>query len=424
MSAVLKQAVDYAGLIEESRVHASLYASPQVFADEMDRIFSRGWVYVGHESEVPEPGDYCLKNLGHQSMILTRHGDGRVYVLHNRCAHRGARVLQAERGRAEKLVCMYHGWSYRNDGSLAVVPSSEGYGPGFDTRGHGLARAARVESYGGFVFASLAERGITLQQHLGHAVEMIDMLNGLSPAGRLDLRAGWMKHRMKANWKMIVENQVDGYHAPFVHNSLLRANRRFATVRDRKESSPARVRDLGDGHSDIDHASDYRTKGTTLRWTGGIEESRLPNYVAAMKKAYGEEGARLRLIDGPPHAMIWPNLFLAEMSIMIVEPVAADETVHYTTPVQLVGAEELNGRSMRRGEAATGPAGFLIADDAEIAELAQRSAANLQPEWLLISRGLHSEEKLPDGTRSAGLMDECPQRGFWRQYRKVMTEAA
>lgn len=424
MSAVLNETVDYRRLIEETRVHASLYASPRVFADEMDRIFSRGWVYVGHESEIPQPGDYCLKNVGLQSMILTRHGDGTIHVLHNRCAHRGARVLQAERGHAEKLVCMYHGWSYRNDGALAVVPSSEGYGPSFETSRLGLARAPRVESYGGFVFASLAAGGISLAAHLGHAREMIDMLNGLSPAGRVELTAGWMKHRMRANWKMIVENQVDGYHAPFVHNSLLRANRRFATVRDRKESSPARVRDLGGGHSDIDHASDYRTKGTTLRWTGGIEESRLPGYVAAMKNAYGEEGARQRLIDGPPHAMVWPNLFLAEMSIMIVEPVSADETIHYTTPVQLKVAEELNTRSMRRGEAATGPAGFLIADDAEIAELAQRSAANLEPEWLLISRGLHSEEVLADGTRVAGLMDECPQRGFWRQYRSVMTEAA
>ena len=93
---------------------------------------------------------------------------------------------------------------------------------------------------------------------------------------------------MRCNWKMVVENQVDGYHAPMVHGSLLAANDTFANVRDRKDPSPTRVRDIGMGHTDIDHASDYRAGNKLFRWTGGISEDRLPGYVTAMREAYGE----------------------------------------------------------------------------------------------------------------------------------------
>ncbi len=411
---------DYENLIHVDRVHASLYVSDEVFHDEMERLFYRGWTYVGHESEVAVPNSYATKPLGLQSVILTRHEDGSLHVLHNRCTHRAARVVDAEQGSGARLQCRYHGWSFNLRGDLMTVPSAEGYGANFDKSGLGLVPVPRVASYGGFVFASMARTGITLEEHLGAGRAAIDQINGLAPGGSIALSAGWMKQRIKANWKMIIENQVDGYHAPFTHGSLIRANRRFGSYRDRRESSPAKVRDFGMGHSEIDHASDYRDKGNTLRWSGNIEESRLPGYVAAMNAAYGFDEARRRMIDGPPHTAIFPNLFLAEMAIMVVNPVSAGETIHITAPVMLKGGDDLNIRTLRRGEGAVGPAGFIIADDIELSELAQVSAANEQPEWLLLARGLHSEQVHADGTRTAGLMDETTQRAFWRQYKKTV----
>src|SRR5690606_26103301 len=160
------------------------------------------------------------------------------------------------------------------------------------------------------------------------------------------------------------------------------------------------VRDFGMGHSDIDHASDYRTAGDRLfRGTGGVPESRFPNYIAAMEEADGREEGRRRLIDGPPHAMLAPNLSLAAMEAMVVQPVSASETLQFTTPVILEGADELNRRTIRRCEGALGPAGFLIADDAEIAEITQLGVANREPEWIELTRGLNREEVLPDGIR-------------------------
>lgn len=118
--------------------------------------------------------------------------------------------------------------------------------------------------------------------------------------------------------------------------------------------------------------------------------------------------------------MLFPNISLAELNIMVIEPIGPDASIQYTCPVFLEGADDLNARTLRRCEGAMGPAGFLIADDAEIGELTQMGVANLEPEWIILSRGLGKEELLPNGVKLAGLMDETSQRGFWNHYREVM----
>src|SRR5690606_17205493 len=236
------------------------------------------------------------RGLGLQSVIVSRDSAGKIHVLFNRCTHRGAQVCQGDSGKARTFVCPYHAWSFGLDGTLKAVAAPAGYPRNFDKSALGLKRVPRVSTSGGFIFGSLSETGPSLEEHLGKATALIDQLVGLSPRGRIKLTAGWIKHRIRCNWKMIAENQVDGYHAPSVHGSLLAAVETFATVRDRKDSSPTGVRDFGMGHSDIDHASDYRTAGDRLfRWTGGVPESRFPNYIAAMEEAYGREEGRRRL---------------------------------------------------------------------------------------------------------------------------------
>lgn len=417
-------AIDYHRLVEDERVHGSLYTDPAVFADEIDKIYARGWVFLAHESEISKPGDFVVRQIGRQSVIVSHDLAGAHQVMFNRCPHRGAAVCQGDAGHRRSLTCPYHGWTFALDGRLMGVPSPGAY-QGGQLQPGGLAHIPRVASYGGFIFGSLHADGVSLETHLGKAKVWLDQLLGLSPEGEIQLTAGWMKHRLNCNWKMVVENQVDGYHAQMVHGSLLAANETFATVRDRKDSSPTRVRDFGDGHTDIDHATDYRAAGDRLfRWTGGISEDRLSNYAAAMRKAYGDEEANLRMLEGPPHAMLFPNISLAEMNIMIIQPISPTETIQFTTPVFLKGADELNARTLRRCEGALGPAGFLIADDAEIGELTQIGVKNGTPEWLLLNRGLSSEEVNHDGTRVGGLMDETSQRGFWRHYREVMSGGA
>lgn len=419
----IRPTIDYRHLVQDGRLHGSLYTSPQIFVQEMDAIFHRGWSFVAHDSEIPNSGDFVVRRVGTQSLIAQRDKDGAVRVFYNRCPHRGAALCQTWSGQHSRITCPYHAWTFALDGRLIGLPDEQAYPPEFSRDQAGLTPVARTESYGGFIFVNLIPNHLTLREHLGHATELIDSLLGLSPTGRIQLSAGWMKHKMRTNWKMIVENQVDGYHAQMVHGSLLAANRTFATVRDRKPTSPTRVRDFGMGHTDIDHQSDYRAGDRLLRWTGGIDPERLPIYVTAMNQAYGPEVARQRLIEGPPHSMLFPNISLAEMNIMVIEPVSVNTSIQYTIPVFLEGADDLNARTLRRCEGALGPAGFLIADDAEIGELTQMGVANLEPEWIILSRGMGKEEVLPNGVRLAGLMDETSQRGFWSHYREVMAAA-
>lgn len=415
--------IRYEQLIRDDRVHGSLYTDAAIFEQEMDRIFHGGWVYAGHESEVPKPGDYVARKLGRQSLIFTRDKAGQIHLLFDRCPHRGNRLCPADRGQAHHFICNYHGWVFDSAGEFISMPSPGSFPASCPKEELSMRRVPRLESYGGFVFASLADDVGPLDQYLGRGKAMIDMLNGMSPQGRIRLDTGWIKHRLDGNWKGVLENQVDGYHPMMVHGSLLRANRDFAQVRDRKDTSASRARDLGDGHTEIDFAADFRHRDVLLGWTGPVAPERIPKYVAAMNAAYGEEEARRRLVDGPPHAIIFPNLFLAEMNIMVIEPVSADVTVQYTAPVMLEGGEELNLRSLRRCEGALGPAGFLFSDDAEINDQVQQGLSSDQPEWLLLKRGIEIEQENDDGTRVGDLKDEVAQRAFWRHYKKLMKGA-
>ena len=131
---------EIAKLIEPGRVHRSVYLDPDIFDLEMERIFGRTWIYVGHASQVPEAGDYFTTRIGRQPVIMCRHKDGEVYVLFNRCSHRGPMVCNLESGNAKRFECLYHGWAYDTNGDLLAVPMPDGCAPDFDMKEFGLAR--------------------------------------------------------------------------------------------------------------------------------------------------------------------------------------------------------------------------------------------------------------------------------------------
>jgi benzoate/toluate 1,2-dioxygenase alpha subunit len=206
---------EIARLIEPGRVHRSVYTDPELFELEMERIFGRAWLFVGHESQVPHAGDYITTELGRQPVIMVRHRDGSINVLLNRCTHRGAKVVNERRGNAARLTCCYHGWSFDTDGRLAAVPVPDGCAADFDQAAFGLARAPRVGEYRGFVFASLAAKGSSFEDHIGPMKRNIDDLVDRAPDGSLALDAGLHRYAYNGNWKLQVENVLDSYHVPF-----------------------------------------------------------------------------------------------------------------------------------------------------------------------------------------------------------------
>lgn len=411
-------APDVAGLIEPDRVHGALYTDPGIFAAELERIWYRTWVFVGHESEIAEPGDYVVKSIGPQAIIMTRDRQGQVHLLVNRCTHRANLVCDAPRGNSSAFRCPYHGWTFANTGKLLGYPFNSGYAGTEAKRSLGLGRVARSESIHGFVFGSFAAEGPTLAEHLGGAADAFDRLAALSPTGGLQLSAGWIKHRVTANWKMLLENETDGYHPQFVHASIFSvADSGIGKLYD--EQSAAVSRDYGNGHTENDLRPELRRAGQPLAWFGTAPE-RVPEYVAKLERARGPQTARQILIDGPPHTMIFPNLFIAEIQLFVLQPLAVDRTIQHVTAIQFEGCPDMNRRLLQQTIGSVGPAGFLLADDSEMYERNQRGVGGRKPEWLVLRRGLHRERHDDRGYLVGDATDEVPQRGIWRHYRQLM----
>ncbi len=122
MAMASSHAAEYGELIQEDRVHGRLYYDPTIFQEEVEKIWHRQWVYVGHESEVAEPGDYVTRQLGLQPAIITRDKEGEIWVLLNRCMHRGNLVCQSERGNTQEFRCIYHGWTVQPQGRFTRSP--------------------------------------------------------------------------------------------------------------------------------------------------------------------------------------------------------------------------------------------------------------------------------------------------------------
>ena len=143
--------LDLAAVVSDVRrgmIPAHIYGDPEIFALERDRLFTRAWVFLAHESEIPDPGDYVVRRILADSFIVARDESGAIRVLFNMCLHRGMQVCRAEMGNASHFRCPYHGWTYRNDGRLAGLPfHEEAYGgeDGFSRLGQSLLPAPSMD---------------------------------------------------------------------------------------------------------------------------------------------------------------------------------------------------------------------------------------------------------------------------------------
>ncbi|HET9763189.1 MAG TPA: Rieske 2Fe-2S domain-containing protein, partial [Casimicrobiaceae bacterium] len=212
-------------LVRPGRVNRRLYTDPEIFELELDRIFGSAWIYVGHESQIKEPGDFLATRIGRKPLLLVRDAAGQIVLLHNQCAHRGSLVVASGQGHTSEFRCCYHGWTYYLDGRLKSAPLLHGYPSDFDpkTPEFGMLRVPRVASYRGFVFGSLAPDGPSLEDHLGYMTTSFDDMIDRAPDGELEVAGGVFKHAYKGNWKLYLENLCDAAHPLFTHQSSIDA---------------------------------------------------------------------------------------------------------------------------------------------------------------------------------------------------------
>jgi nitrite reductase/ring-hydroxylating ferredoxin subunit len=229
-----------------------VFNDEDVFQAEMRQIFAKAWVFVAHESEIRNKGDYVLRRIGLDPVIVSRDDTGQIRVMSNYCRHRGAQVCQSDHGNTSHFRCSYHGWTFKNNGDWAGAPhSSEAYGGRLDGREWGLLRAPRVDTYQGFIFASLSEEGPTLKEFLGDAAWMLDTICGLHPAG---MRVVGVPERtqIRGDWKSGAENfSGDGYHIDTLHFGNEQTNYVGGM---RKNNDDANSLVLDGGHSFLCHS--------------------------------------------------------------------------------------------------------------------------------------------------------------------------
>ena len=413
--------------LDEGYVHSDVYASPAIFEREIEQIFHRGWVFVGHDSEIPAGGDYVLRWIGRQSVIMNRDSHGNVHLFMNRCRHRANSVCQFERGNSAFFRCAYHGWTYKDDGELVGVPYAEGaYEPELPKADFGLIPAPRMAIYRGFVWGSLDAEGPSLDEHLGLAAKRaIDLFCDHSPVGEIDVRHGANKSVIYANWKF---QGGDGYHPPFTHQADISSmrNQRLGKANPllgmiKKDTTLQR--DLGNGHFCLD----IRTMGRgPLPDTPWAKE-----YLRSMVESYGEERAKFIMDSGGPHTILVPNLQLLNPALRVLRPIAADqfEITFYCAFLKGV-PKEVNTARLRLTESRMGPAGTVNVDDVEMFEHNQLGMKQLVDPWKYIGRGMTRErtdndESSPaayrfENSRAAHYSDELTQRAQLRWWAEQM----
>ena len=198
----------------QTTLPARLYGDPDAWTRERSGVFGRSWLFLGHEGEAPEPGDWIATDIAGHRLLMLRGKDGVLRAFHNVCRHRAGPLVQGASGRCEgELVCAYHGWRYALDGRLRAAT---GFGAveGFDPRDFGLF-AVRLETWRGLVFVNLDAEAAALADHVA-PLEALLAERGMAIAAPALRRA----HDLACDWKVYAENYLEGYHIGAVHPVL------------------------------------------------------------------------------------------------------------------------------------------------------------------------------------------------------------
>ena len=214
--------MDVSGLIDNQSgmQQKTIFASDEIYREELKRVFGRCWLFLAHESQIPNPGDFLTTYMGEDSVLVTRGQDGKVRAFLNTCSHRGNKVCFAEAGNTKAFTCNYHGWTYGLNGALVNVPlERDAYRGDIDKSRFGLRPVAKVEEYAGLIFGCLDPDAIPLMEYLGDMAWYLDtfMQRGI------ELLGPPLKSVLHCNWKIPSENfACDVYHVGWTHVAALK----------------------------------------------------------------------------------------------------------------------------------------------------------------------------------------------------------
>ena len=423
-------------LVEPDRVHRSVYTDEALFAREMTEIFERIWVYCGHASQVPHAGDFATFDIGQQPMIMVRDKDDSIKVLYNRCPHRGVQVCGSREGNTGRsFVCSYHAWSFHLDGSIKGIPLKRGYDGTRMTPDNpdcSMKRAARVESYRGFVFASLSEDGPSLTEFLGEAKIAFDDMCDRSPEGEVEVVPVCHRVIQHSNWKFFMENQLDSLHPSVTHQSTgISAGRVEKRLKAEQGSAPLYYHYRSTFASSFEQWDSVQTinyprgHGILKAYMGlRPQDPESLAYEKLLVKAYGKDKTEEYLGRSIHHVLVYPYLSVQSplQQLRVLRPIAANKTLSEIWHFRLKGAPEaIYRRSLWYYNLVNSPATMINADDLENWAKGQWGLESKAHEWVSFHRDYGRDTEKDGVIYSNQGTSEAVMRSQFRAWKTYMT---
>jgi p-cumate 2,3-dioxygenase subunit alpha len=400
-------------------VNRNTLIEPSILEEERKKIFSKSWLFLGHETELKEPGSFITRKVGGRSLIFIRDSNNEIKAFHNACPHRGALVSREKEGKTKVFRCFYHAWVFNNKGELVGKPGgiSKGFAEDHHCDGsNNLLEVAKLKNYKGFVFVNFDSNACSLEDYLAGSIEYLDYVAEQSQNG-MEIIGKSQEYSVSGNWKLVAENAIDGYHAPPTHATYFD----YISKRDGKMEKliTGPSIDLGNGHSVVEYRAPWGRP--IARWIpswGEDAKEEIMELQEELEERLGQE-MRKKIADTDRNMVIFPNLVINDiMSITIrtFDPVAPDYTeVRAFALGPIEESEKLRDRRLNNFLEFLGPGGFATPDDNEALELVQQGiTANREAKWSDLSKGMLEE--------SPGSEDEHAIRVFWEQWNKIMTE--
>ncbi len=427
--------------LEHGTLSPQIFNDPEIHALELERIFSRCWVFVGHVSEIQAPGDYVLRYIGQDEFILVRDEAGEIRVLFNRCAHRGSPVCRSERGNTSHFRCPYHAWIYKNSGEWNGAPLRARAYRELDSEASGLRAAPRVDSVHGLIFASLNPDAPSLDDYLGDMRWYLDVIFGLDPKG-MHVMAEPNRWTVPTNWKLGADNFVgDSYHVASLHRSVEEVGA-FPDIDVTGGNGPGRHVYFEGGHGLLLNAGYLPDPWDRGGFPPDVHDTFQLDRLTPLQQQFVENYA-------VTHFLIFPNLaFLRVPSVAHPggypavftmlrqwQPVAPDQIVNWNWMLGWNSAPDgFNEAGYLGGLSQHGPAGILEQDDGlawsgapDVGRSAFARKSGMKFNYQLGLNGMSDYAVDADypypGIASTTILGEAPQRGMYRRWLAEMRTA-